>query len=141
MAGEGWTRWLTEMYEFEFTNVYNADVLAGGLRDRYDVILMADMSSRQIMEGFARGAVPPRYEGGLGAAGVREASVAGAGFVNFWLEAGTEAAGLGRLACGDAERRSPLVRGVGELAELAGDEVCGLLTDVDGVVSDPLEAA
>ena len=34
-----------------------------------------------------------------------------------------------------------VVRGVGELAELAGDEVCGLLADVDGVVTDPLEAA
>ena len=33
------------------------------------------------------------------------------------------------------------VRGVGELAELAGDEVRGLLADVDGVVADPLEAA
>jgi RimK family alpha-L-glutamate ligase len=51
------------------------------------------------------------------------------------------AAGLARLACGDAERRPPLVRGVGELAELAGDEIGGLLADVDGVVSDPLEAA
>ncbi len=32
-------------------------------------------------------------------------------------------------------------RGVGELAELAGDEVRGLLADVDGVVADPLETA
>ncbi len=30
---------------------------------------------------------------------------------------------------------------VGELAELAGDEIGGLLADVDGVVADPLEAA
>src|SRR5438876_1370 len=33
------------------------------------------------------------------------------------------------------------VRGVRELAELAGDEVGGLLTDVDRVVADPLETA
>src|SRR5215203_1616379 len=33
------------------------------------------------------------------------------------------------------------VRGVRELAELARDEVGGLLADVDGVVADPLEAA
>jgi arginyl-tRNA synthetase len=33
----------------------------------------------------------------LGAAGVREASVAGAGFINFWLQAGAEAAGLGGI--------------------------------------------
>src|SRR6266511_6057738 len=33
------------------------------------------------------------------------------------------------------------VRRVRELAELAGDEVGGLLADVDGVVADPLETA
>jgi arginyl-tRNA synthetase len=37
----------------------------------------------------------------LHAAGVREASVAGAGFINFWLKTGAEAAGLqGILAAG-----------------------------------------
>ena len=51
------------------------------------------------------------------------------------------AAELARLARADGERRAPLVRRVGELAELAGDEIGGLLADVDGVVSDPLEAA
>ena len=68
---EGWTRWALERYGFEFTSLRNPDVLAGALRDRYDVILIADMSSGQILEGFARGTVPPRYAGGLGAAGVR----------------------------------------------------------------------
>ena len=68
---EGWTRWLLEAYDFEFTSLRNADVLAGGLRDRYDVIIVADMGSGQILNGFARGTVPPRYEGGIGAVGVR----------------------------------------------------------------------
>ena len=69
---EGWTRWLLEAYDFEFTSLYNPDVLAGSLRDRYDVIVLADMSTGQIMEGFAKGSVPPRYEGGIGSTGVRE---------------------------------------------------------------------
>ncbi len=69
---EGWTRWLLEAYDFEFASLYNPDVLAGSLRDRYDVIVLADMSARQIMEGFAKGSVPPRYEGGIGSMGVRE---------------------------------------------------------------------
>ena len=68
---EGWTRWLLEVYDFEFTSLRNADVLAGDLRDRYDVIIVAEMGSGQIMNGFARGTVPPRYEGGIGAVGVR----------------------------------------------------------------------
>jgi hypothetical protein len=69
---EGWTRWLLEMYEFEFTSLYNADVLAGDLRDRYDVILLADIRPNTILNGFGVGTVPPRYVGGLGDAGVRE---------------------------------------------------------------------
>ena len=69
---EGWTRWVLERFEFEFQNLYNPDVLAGDLRSRYDVILVAEMSGSAIMEGMAKGSVPPRYEGGLGNEGVRE---------------------------------------------------------------------
>ncbi|NNM34896.1 MAG: hypothetical protein HKO53_17595 [Gemmatimonadetes bacterium] len=69
---EGWTRWLLERYDFEFTSLRNADVLAGDLRSRYDVILIADMGSNQIMNGFTKGSVPPRYEGGIGDQGLRE---------------------------------------------------------------------
>lgn len=69
---EGWTRWLMEAYDFEFASLYNSEVLAGALRDRYDVIVLADMRAGQILEGFAKGSVPPRYEGGIGAEGVRE---------------------------------------------------------------------
>jgi len=47
-------------------------VLAGGLGGRYDVIIVADMGSGQIVNGFTRGSVPPRYEGGIGTRGVRE---------------------------------------------------------------------
>lgn len=74
---EGWTRWLLEAYDFAFSSLRNADVLAGGLRARYDVIVLADMSANQIVEGFAKGSVPPRYAGGIGPRGVREL----AGFV------------------------------------------------------------
>ena len=69
---EGWTRWALERFGFDFASLRNADVLAGGLRDRYDVIVIADMSAGQILNGFARGSVPARYEGGIGAQGVRE---------------------------------------------------------------------
>jgi len=68
---EGWTRWLLEQYGFDFTSVYNHDVVAGDLRDRYDVIVIADMSGSQITEGFAKGSVQPRYAGGISDAGVR----------------------------------------------------------------------
>lgn len=78
---EGWTRWVLEMYGFDFTNVYNADIRAGELGDRYDVIVMADMRARTILDGFAPGSVPPRYAGGIGPEGVRalDAFVRGGG--------------------------------------------------------------
>ena len=69
---EGWTRWLFEVYDFDFTSLYNADVRAGDLRSRYDVIVIADMRANGIVNGFATGSVPPRYAGGIGAEGVRE---------------------------------------------------------------------
>ena len=68
---EGWTRWLLERYEFEFVSVYNHDMIAGDLRDRFDVLIFADISSRQILNGYATGSVPPRYVGGIGDEGVR----------------------------------------------------------------------
>jgi len=67
---EGWTRWLFEQYEFKFANVYNADVQAGHLRDRFDTIVIPDMAVRILADGFQTGAVPGQYAGGLGETGV-----------------------------------------------------------------------
>ncbi len=71
-SDEGWTRWIMEMYKFDFTSLYNADVLAGELIERYDVIVISDLRSSSILDGFGVGTVPPRYVGGLGEVGVRE---------------------------------------------------------------------
>ena len=72
---EGWTRWLLEQYDFEFISLRNHDFHAGSLRQRIDVILMADYSGRQIVRGLAEGSVPARYAGGIGEQGVRELEV------------------------------------------------------------------
>ena len=68
---EGWTRWLLEQYGFEFVSVRNADFRHGFLRERYDVIILADYGTRTIVNGFGKGSVPSRYEGGIGREGVR----------------------------------------------------------------------
>jgi hypothetical protein len=68
---EGWTRWLLEQYEFDFTNLRNADFHSRPLGDRFDVILFADYGAKTILEGFQKGSVPPRYAGGIGSRGVR----------------------------------------------------------------------
>ncbi len=68
---EGWTRWLLERFGFEFSTLTNGDFQAGSLAARFDVILLASDRPEVIKDGFAKGSVPPRYEGGLGALGVR----------------------------------------------------------------------
>jgi hypothetical protein len=62
---EGWTRWILENYNYEPKSIYNADMRSAGLNSRYDVIILPDMSSEQLMEGFQTGSVPGQYAGGI----------------------------------------------------------------------------
>jgi hypothetical protein len=68
---EGWIEWLLDQYQFRYTVITNADVQAGDLGARFDVVLIASDRPRTIIDGFTKGTVPPRYEGGIGDAGVR----------------------------------------------------------------------
>ncbi len=68
---EGWTRWVLEAYDVPFTSLYNPDVRAGDLIDRYDVIVIADIGTNTIVEGWSEASAPGRYAGGIGDAGVR----------------------------------------------------------------------
>jgi hypothetical protein len=72
---EGWTRWLLEQYEFEFETLTDADIRslpaeasakAGGLRQRFDAIILPDMGAERMLSGHAAGVMPPAYVGGLG---------------------------------------------------------------------------
>ena len=78
---EGWTEWLLDDYGFTYAKLTNADIRGGGLATRFDVILLASDRARTITDGFAKGTVPPRYEGGLGDEGARalDAFVMGGG--------------------------------------------------------------
>jgi hypothetical protein len=78
---EGWTEWLLDQYGFRYTVITPAEVRAGDLGARFDVIVLASDSPRSIMNGFTAGTVPPRYEGGVGAEGAQalDAFVRGGG--------------------------------------------------------------
>ncbi len=83
---EGWTRWILEQYEFSFANLRNADILAGHLHDRFDTIIIPDISARQINDGYPEGSIPGQYAGGLGAHGadqLREFVEAGGTLITF----------------------------------------------------------
>jgi len=63
---EGWTRWVLDHYEFPYTTLHNADVIAGKLRSRFDAIVLPDQSSKGILEGQVALSTPTEYRGGLG---------------------------------------------------------------------------
>lgn len=77
---EGWTRWLLDQFEFSYTSVGNKEMQGGDLRRRYDVLVFPDQPSSEIVSGFAKGAMPEEFTGGLGDAGataLREFASAG----------------------------------------------------------------
>jgi hypothetical protein len=69
---EGWTRWLFDRYALNVDTVTNAALQAGELRARHDVIVLPSESPNRLLNGWPKGVTPPRYEGGIGAQGVRE---------------------------------------------------------------------
>jgi hypothetical protein len=67
---EGWTRWIFEQWDLPYTSLENKDVRAGGLRAKYDVIVLPDQDATGIVDGFRAGTMPEQYVGGIGAEGV-----------------------------------------------------------------------
>jgi hypothetical protein len=69
---EGWTRFVLEQYEFPYVTIHNADIREGGLRRRFDVIILTDQSARDLTEGYVSNAVRPEYRGGIGDPGIHQ---------------------------------------------------------------------
>ncbi|MCH8291531.1 hypothetical protein IH992_10575 [Candidatus Poribacteria bacterium] len=66
---EGWTRWVLEQHEFVYRNLTDAEIRAGSLAERYDVIILPDMRASAMIDGHAEGTLPPEYVGGIGSEG------------------------------------------------------------------------
>jgi hypothetical protein len=67
---EGWTRWVLEQYDFNLTTLHNADVAAGKLREKFDVVIFPDQAPRSIVDGATGQNVRPEYRGGIGEDGI-----------------------------------------------------------------------
>ncbi|MGE0448527.1 MAG: M14 metallopeptidase family protein [Vicinamibacterales bacterium] len=67
---EGWTRLVLDRYEFPYTSLSDEQVRAGGLRSRFDVILLPSVSGDRLTAGLSADDAPAEYTGGLGEAGV-----------------------------------------------------------------------
>jgi hypothetical protein len=100
---EGWTRWLLEQFGFSYATLADAEIRAGNLRARFDVIVLPDQAPRRIVAGHQPsdrpasgpwGPVPPEYQGGIGDAGVQA--------LKAFVEAG------GRLVTFDAASDLPI---------------------------------
>ncbi len=66
---EGWTRYVFDTFSVPYTSLRDAEVRAGNLRAKYDVIVLPSMRLREIVEGRARGTAPAEITGGVGDAG------------------------------------------------------------------------
>jgi hypothetical protein len=71
---EGWTRWVLEAERdrscVTYSTLRDSDLRAAKLRASYDSIVIPDQSSKAILNGHAKGTMPPEYTGGLGQEGV-----------------------------------------------------------------------
>jgi hypothetical protein len=71
-ADEGWTRLILEKYEFPYSSIHDADIRAGNLNANYDAIIMPDTYRPEaVINGYAKGTMPPKYVGGITPGGVR----------------------------------------------------------------------
>lgn len=67
---EGWTRFIFDTWEFPYKTLHDEEIRAGDLKQKYDVIVLTNVSSSRIVKGHAEGTVPPQYAGGIGSHGL-----------------------------------------------------------------------
>jgi hypothetical protein len=70
---EGWTRWLLEDFEFPYTSLMDAEIRAGDLNQKYDVIILPDDNAGMMTGDATRDRaddLPPEYRSGFGDEGV-----------------------------------------------------------------------
>ena len=66
----GWISYVLDQYEFKYHFLTDAEIKAGSLKDRFDVIVLADQGSRSIINGNSKGSIHPDYVGGITRDGV-----------------------------------------------------------------------
>ncbi len=66
----GWITYIFDSYGIPFESVTNAEIRAGDLHERFDVMIFADQGASQIIEGHRVGTIPPDYVGGIGDEGI-----------------------------------------------------------------------
>ena len=68
---EGWTRWILKEERIDYRSINDDALRSSELHNQYDAILFPDQTPRTMLNGYAQGAMPPEYAGGLGQEGVK----------------------------------------------------------------------
>lgn len=82
---EGWTRLVLDNFKFTYTILHNKDIQKGNLQDKFDAVIIPQMSTTQLVDGKSKkpdekkapepllGAarLPEKYRGGIGKKGVQ----------------------------------------------------------------------
>ncbi|MFC1563465.1 M14 family zinc carboxypeptidase [candidate division KSB1 bacterium] len=71
----GWITYVFDQFDFPYHLLTDAEVKAGKLKERFDVILFPDQRAQQIIEGNRKGTIHPDYVGGMtldGVANIKE---------------------------------------------------------------------
>lgn len=67
----GWTRWVLEQHEFPYAHLRSADIQDPGVSDRFDVIILPEASTVNLLHGQQARNVRPEYRGGIGVQGIQ----------------------------------------------------------------------
>jgi hypothetical protein len=78
---EGWTRLVLDNYRYSYKKLYNEEIKKGKLTEKFDVIIIPDLSIESIVEGKGRrwehsepvlgdAQKPEKYQGGIGKKGI-----------------------------------------------------------------------
>lgn len=67
---EGWTRWIFDTWKVPYVSIVDSTMRAGGLKAKFDVIILPDESPHDLLEGLPSPRYPAAYAGGLGSSGV-----------------------------------------------------------------------
>jgi len=66
---EGWTRFVLDHYAWDYTKIHNEDIKSGGLRKKFDAIILPDQRENAIMDGLDYKTIVEEYKGGIGEKG------------------------------------------------------------------------
>lgn len=66
----GWISYVLDAFEYQYHSLSNAEMRAGNLKNRFDVIILADMRASSIINGNSKGSIHPDYVGGITEKGV-----------------------------------------------------------------------